>query len=138
LAGNWQATPWWRLRAGYTFQYIDLEPIPGHVEVVQVGSQGNDPGYQLLAHSFMDLPGGFELNAGFRLIDELPHPQVDRYASLDVGVSWSRGAWEASLHGYDLLSDQHPEFGARESGTPPIRTRNEIPRSVRGRIAWHM
>lgn len=138
VAGNWQVATWWRLRAGYTFLASDLEPIPGHVEVVQVGSQGNDPGYQLVVHSFLDLPRGFEVNAGLRLIDELPKPHVERYASLDLGVAWRGKGLEVSVHGFDLLSEQHPEFGARESGTPPIRSRNEIPRSVRGRIAWHL
>jgi iron complex outermembrane receptor protein len=129
LSGHLQALSWWRLRGGYTFLHHELRVAPGHDEFRESGSMGNDPGYQLLVQSYMDLPGQFEINGSARLVDELPAPHVPGYFALELGAAWRHRGLEVSLTGKNLTDGRHPEFGAAPR-------RHEIPRSVRGRVAW--
>jgi outer membrane receptor protein involved in Fe transport len=129
LSGHLQAAPWWRLRGGYTFLYTDIREMPGLDEFTQPGSQGNDPGYQLLVQSYLELPWRIEINGAARLVDELPDPTVPAYFALDLGAAWRHRGLEVTLTGKNLTNRRHPEFG-------PDPGRKEIPRSVRGRVAW--
>lgn len=138
FSGNCQALPWWRLRGGLTYLHpAELEEIPGHTAFASTGIQGNDPEYQFSLQSYMDLPKGFELNGSARYVDALPSPDVPSYMAVDLGVAWRRDKVEASLHGYNLGVDSHPEFGAL-STNPRSAPRHEIPRSITGRVAWHL
>jgi iron complex outermembrane receptor protein len=87
--------------------------------------------------SFLDLPGGFQIDAQLRYVSEIERlPDVPSgegipaYTELDLRIAW-RG-WremELSLVGQNLLHDHHLEFG-----TPA--TRGEIERAVYGKFAW--
>jgi iron complex outermembrane receptor protein len=128
LSGTYQATAWWRLRAGYTYLHKDL--WPGSAKATPSIREGNDPENQVMLQSIMNLPAHFQLDAVGRYVDTLQNPNVPSYVSFDVRVAWWwRDDLEISIVGQNLWDNQHPEFGA-------ATTREEIPRSVFGKVAW--
>lgn len=135
FAGECRATPRLRLRSGYSYSYSWLELKEGHSGYGRSNDQGNDPGYQIFLQSFLDLPRGFELNGSLRAIDALPRPHVPAYVGMDLGLAWRRGSWEASVWGRNLLEERHPEY--RSSSDADV-VRQEIPRSITGRLAWRL
>jgi iron complex outermembrane recepter protein len=55
---------------------------------------------------------------------------VPSYVSLDLRLGWRPVPnWELAIVGQNLLDKRHPEFGAPA-------TRQEIPRSVYGKVTW--
>lgn len=127
LSGTYQATDWWRLRAGYTYLHQDL--WPGNAKTAPNLQEGNDPQNQILLQSIMNLPAHFQLDVVGRYVDTLQNPNVPSYVSFDVRVAWWwKNNVEISVIGQNLWDNQHPEFGA-------AATRQEIPRSVFGKIA---
>jgi iron complex outermembrane receptor protein len=94
--------------------------------------EGNDPHHQFLVQSMINLPGDFEFDAVLRYVDNLNQrgPTVPSYMSLDLRLAWrATDNWELSVVGQNLLDHQHPEFGG-------VAMRQEIPRSVYGKITW--
>jgi iron complex outermembrane receptor protein len=127
LSANFQATDWWRLRGGYT--YLNKELWPGEPLATSTVREGNDPENQVVLQSIMDLPANFQLDAVGRYVDTLENPNVPSYITFDLRLAW----WwkhnvEVSIVGQNLADKRHAEFGA-------ARTRDEIPRSVFGKIA---
>jgi iron complex outermembrane receptor protein len=128
LSGIWQATPWWRLRGGYTYLRKALwatSPgvIPGSDTVESI-----DPRNQFLLHSSLDLPGQVQFDTVMRYVDVLPvapAPSVPAYFTFDVRLAWQYENWELSVVGQNLWDNRHPEFGGLE-----------IPRSVYGKATW--
>ena len=56
---------------------------------------------------------------------------VPAYTELDLRLGWNAtDALELSLIGQNLLHARHPEFG------PPSPLRQEIQRSVYGKVTW--
>ena len=128
LSGTYQATEWWRLRGGYT--YLN-KLLWSHNPVVNPSvREGNDPENQFLIQSIMNLPAHFQLDVVGRYVDTLANPHVPSYISFDARIAWWwKDTLEISIVGQNLWDNQHPEFGAPA-------TREEIPRSVFGKIAW--
>ena len=94
--------------------------------------EGNDPHHQFLIQSTLDLPSNFQFDAVLRYVDNLNQlgPTVPSYMELDLRLAWRPAkSWEFAIIGQNLLDAQHPEFG-----NPA--TRQEIPRSVLGKITW--
>jgi iron complex outermembrane recepter protein len=128
LSGTYQATDWWRLRAGYTYLHKDL--WPGSSKATPSIREGNDPENQFLLQSSMNLPAHFQFDVVGRYVDTLRNPNVPSYVSFDARVAWWwKDSLEISIVGQNLWDNQHPEFGA-------AATRQEIPRSVFGKVAW--
>jgi iron complex outermembrane recepter protein len=128
LSGTYQATDWWRLRAGYT--YLNKLLWTHNPAVNARNPEGNDPENQFLVQSILDLPAHFQFDVVGRYVDTLENPHVPSYVSFDARLAWRwRDHMEISVVGQNLWDDHHPEFGA---GT----TREEIPRSVFGKVAW--
>jgi iron complex outermembrane recepter protein len=128
LSGTYQATGWWRLRAGYTYLHQDL--WPGSAKSTTTLQEGNDPQNQVMLQSIMNLPAHFQLDFDGRYIDTLQNPRVPSYVSFDVRVAWWwKDNVEISIVGQNLWDNQHPEFGA-------AATRQEIPRSIFGKVAF--
>jgi iron complex outermembrane receptor protein len=93
--------------------------------------EGNDPPDRFVLRSLMDLPGRFELDGTLHYVASLPSPAVPAYTELDLRLGWNAtDALELSLTGENLLHPQHPEFG------PPSPLRQEIQRSVYGKVTW--
>lgn len=131
LALAWQPLDWWRLRGGYTFFKKDIE-FGRSADINQGRGEGNDPHHQFLIQSMMNLPANFEFDSVLRYVDNLNQrgPLVPSYVSLDLRLGWRPTPnWEFAMVGQNLLDKRHPEFGAPA-------TRQEIPRSVFGKITW--
>jgi len=128
LSGTYQATDWWRLRAGYTYLHQDL--WPNGAKTSPSIQEGNDPQNQVMIQSIMNLPAHFQLDFDGRYIDALQNPNVPSYVSFDVRLAWWwKDNVEISIVGQNLWDNQHPEFGA-------AATRQEIPRSIFGKVAF--
>ena len=128
LSGTYQATAWWRLRGGYT--YLNKALWRDRANVTPSVREGNDPQNQVLIQSILDLPAHFQFDVVGRYVDTLQNPHVPSYVSFDVRLAWRwKDHLEISVVGQNLWDNQHPEFGA-------VATRQEIPRSVFGKVAW--
>jgi iron complex outermembrane recepter protein len=131
LAATWKIFDHWSVRGGYTF-------LNKHVSLNDSGDrnmgrgEGNDPQNQFVLQSMLNLPGDMEFDAALRYVDNLNQlgPTVPAYWALDLRLAWQPlKNWQFEVVGQNLLDDQHPEFGA------PL-TRQEIPRSVYGKVTW--
>lgn len=122
--------PWWRVRAGYTrlhdrFTAQDPGVYPGSETF-----EALDPSYRVQFHSSLDLPGGVEVDALGRYVDELPagliSAAVPGYFVADIRVARRFGPVEASVAGRDLGEKRHREFGT------------VIPREFRGQLTCRL
>jgi iron complex outermembrane receptor protein len=130
LGAQYQPANWWRLRGGYTFLEKRVTVRAGAQDLNRGRAEGNDPEQQVILQSMFDLPGHVDLDFAFRYVDRLPAPPVPGYFTFDVRVAWRPlNNLELSVVGQNLWDEQHPEFGAPA-------TRQEIPRSVYGRVSW--
>ena len=130
LSGSYQVTDWWRLRGGYTYLRRHTFLKPGSQDLNGPQAEGNDPEHQFSLQSMLDLPCHFELDCNLRYVDTLPSPSVPSYFTVDVHLAWHpRPNLEFAIVGQNLCADQHPEFGAAGA-------RQEIPRSVYGKVTW--
>jgi len=130
FSGTYQVTDRWRLRGGYTYFKKHLALKPGSHDVTQGLTEGNDPQNQVVLQSMLDLPYHFEFDWVARYVDTLPSPKVPSYFAMDVRLAWKpHRNLELAIVGQNLWDEQHAEFG-------PAQTRQEIPRSVYGKITW--
>jgi iron complex outermembrane receptor protein len=131
LSTTWQPLDWWRLRGGYT--YFRKEIRLGDSDDINRGrGEGNDPHHQFLIQSMINLPADLEFDSVLRYVDNLNQrgPLVPSYVSLDLRLGWQPTPyWEFAIVGQNLLDKRHAEFGAPA-------TRQEIPRSVYGKVTW--
>jgi iron complex outermembrane receptor protein len=131
-AANYQLLPWWRWYAGYSYLHKRFSFEPGSTDGTEGLAEGNDPTGQLWLRTSLDLPGRTELDGWLRHVDALPSPKVPAYTELDLRLGWrATPALEISLAGRNLLHAHHPEFGS------PGPTREEVPRSLYGKVEWH-
>lgn len=131
LTANYQMTPWLRWTAGYVHLDEQFRLKPGSQDPTGATAEGNDPANQWSLHWSLDLPRRVQLDGFLRHVDELPQPVVPAYTELDVRLGWEPVVGlELSVMGRNLLHPHHPEFGN------PGPTRQEVPRSVFGRVAW--
>ncbi|MDB6038088.1 MAG: TonB-dependent receptor [Verrucomicrobiales bacterium] len=126
----WEPIDGWRLRGGYT--YFKKRLLDTGSDVNHGTAEGNDPHHQVVLQSMVDLPAHLEFDSLVRYVDNLDEigPTVPAYISMDLRLGWKPFPhWEFSIVGQNLLDNQHPEFG-------PLSTRQEIPRSVYGKVTW--
>jgi iron complex outermembrane receptor protein len=131
LAATWQALDWWRLRGGYTFLRKEMSLAQSR-DINRGQGEGNDPHHQFLLQSMINLSRDLEFDGVLRYVDNLNQrgPVVPSYTTLDLRLGWRPTAdWEFAIVGQNLLEKRHAEFGAPA-------TRQEIPRSVYGKITW--
>ena len=113
--GTWQATPAWRLAAGYL--HLDKElsyaSNPPANPAAGIANLGNDPRSQWKLRSQLDLGSNVALDLTARRVGALPAPAVPRYTELDARLAWTiRPDLEVSLLGQNLLDASHVEFNA--------------------------
>jgi iron complex outermembrane receptor protein len=133
FSGNYQVLEGWSLHAGYTLLQEHLHVKPGQYDLNDARNEVADPEHQLSLRSSLNLPGRVELDAGLRWVDTLRNPAgtVPAYFELDTRLAWHVGErLELSMVGQNLLHNHHPEYG------PPDPAREEIQRSVYGKVAW--
>jgi iron complex outermembrane recepter protein len=131
LSATWQPLEWWRLRGGYTYFRKEIR-LGNSGDINRGRGEGNDPHHQFLVQSMVNLPANLEFDSVLRYVDNLNQrgPLVPSYASLDLRLAWqSTPNWEFAIVGQNLLDKRHAEFGAPA-------TRQEIPRSVHGKVTW--
>lgn len=128
LSATYQVTDHWRVRGGYNYLHKNLwQTDPAASSSIR---EGNDPQNQFSFQSILDLPANLQLDITGRYVDMLPSPVVPSYFTFDVRLAWTwRNAVEFSIVGQNLGSGDHAEFG-----TPT--TRQEIPRSIYGKVTW--
>jgi len=130
FSGSYQVADWWRLRGGYTFLEKHIHIAPGGSDLNQGRAEGNDPDHQFVLQSMIDLRHDLELDCVLRYVDTLPDPRVPSYFTADVRLAWRpMRNFEIAIVGQNLCDNQHPEFGAAAG-------RQEIPRSVYGKVTW--
>jgi iron complex outermembrane receptor protein len=120
----------WRLRAGYIHFETDLEITdPAATALTSPTSEANDPADQVVVHSILDLPGGFQLDLLGRHVGALPAPtpRVESYVTVDARLAWHSPHLEVAVIGQNLAERRHTEFGTQR-----------IPRSgyVRVTVRW--
>jgi Outer membrane receptor for ferrienterochelin and colicins len=127
---TYEVKDWWRLRGGYTYLHKDVFIKPSGSDLNQGRAEGNDPTHVFMAQSILDLPRNIELDLTVRYVDDLPSPAVPGFFTADVHLGWRPcKRLELSIVGQNLCDNQHPEFGEAAS-------RQEIPRSVYGKVTW--
>jgi iron complex outermembrane receptor protein len=129
VTAEYQPAPAVQLHAGYTWLTEQFTLAPGSHDITGGTNEANDPGHQIWARSFVNLPRGFEADAVFRYVGALPHPVIPAYGELTLRGGWRRGRIEISITGDNLLHDYHQEFS---SLTPP----EEFPRSGFAQVTW--
>ncbi len=130
LAARWQVTDSWRLTGSYTWFKMRLLPTAAF--------ELESPQQQLQLRSDLDLSHNVELSGAAYYVDQVS-PQtgvvrgpVSAYVRLDLGMTWRpTKSLELSVHGQNLLDNQHPEF---YSFRPADRT--EVARGVLGKVTW--
>jgi iron complex outermembrane receptor protein len=137
LTADFQAANWWRLHAGYDLLLENIGVRPGETDINDAMNETADPEHQFSVRSSMDLSKTVDLDAQLRWVDTLHINNgatvgtVPSYYELNLRIGWRpRKDLELSLVGENLLHDHHPEYGY------PSPTREEISRSVYGKVAW--
>ena len=109
LAARWDAAPWWRLDAAYSFLDLDLQDRGAAGAIDEV--QGSSPNHQFSLRSRMDLGDGWELDLWPRYVGELKSLDIDEYVTLDARLGWRpTDNIEFSLVGQNLLDSARQEF----------------------------
>jgi iron complex outermembrane receptor protein len=107
-----------------------VQRAEGGLDLNRGRAEGNDPQNQFVLQSIMNLPANFEFDLTGRYVDALPAPHVPAYFTFDARLAWHyKNKLEIAMVGQNLWDNQHPEFGTAGS-------RQEIPRSVYGKVTW--
>ncbi len=128
--------PQWRISATYSFLDLSLDPRGADINRGEF-YEGATPRHQIGLRSFLDLPGGFQLDGHLRRVTDIRQsPEIvtgegiEGYSELDIRIAWQ--AWsdlEISIVGQNLLHERHTEVGAPQA-------RGQIERSVYAKLAW--
>jgi len=141
LSASYQALDWWQLHLGYDLLRESIRVTPGQVDATGATNETADPKHQLRLRSSMDLPRQLSLDAALRWVDAFHINNgptggpvvgiVPSYFELDSRLAWhvSRQL-ELAVVGSNLLHNHHVEYGY------PSPTREEIERSVFGKLIW--
>jgi iron complex outermembrane receptor protein len=124
--GDLQATPRWRLTAGFNVQHENLRFKPGASTVNSVAAAGNDPDVQASLRSSLALSDRLHWYAALRYVGRLPNPYIPPYAEFDTSLTFDVTPRLAlSITGANLLHHRHLEY--EEAGAT---IGNEVDRNV--------
>jgi iron complex outermembrane receptor protein len=130
--GTLQVTPIWRMGAGMVALHENLRVEAGSRDPTGASALGNDPKFQWMLHSALNLPGNCEFDVYLRHVSTLPNPLVSGYTALDARLGWRpRPDLELSVTVQNLSDPHHVEFGAPA-------TASEIDRGVFFKVVWRM
>ena len=131
VASTWDIFDFWRVKAALTWFELDLFLEPGSQSQSFTLANGASPQFQVNFRSYLDLPGGWELDAALNYVDELPDLGIEEYVRLDLRLGWHTSEHvELSVTGQNLLEPNHQEFNAFAGGVQPAL----VPRSVYGKV----
>ena len=132
LAAEYEATAWWRLRAGYNwFNYRNQSNV--------TFDNRSTPRNQAFLRSSMTFEtgkkGALEFDLWWRFRDRLESYNIDRFHDLDARLAWkARSRWEVAVVGQNLFRKQRQDFGwVTGTISEPL---SEIPRSVYGSVTY--
>ena len=128
ISGNLQATPWWRLRGGYTYFDKAQWTLSERTLPVSIYSEGVDPTHTAILQSNMDIKKNFAVDVISRYLSGLPSienviPAVPAYFTFDIRAAWIFKNFEVSVVGQNLFENEHAETGS-----------SLIPRSFYGKV----
>jgi iron complex outermembrane receptor protein len=132
IAPDWQATSFWRIRAGFSYLNIALQDEPGFTDPATLTTlRGSSPTYQSFVQSEINLPRHFEFDQSFRYVDSLPAQAVRAYTTADARIGWNPSKnLSLSVTGQNLFQPHHAEFGI----DPPPTV--QIKRGVYAKLVW--
>ncbi len=108
--GNWQALHWWRLSAGVALLGKRFRVERGRTDTTGAAALGNDPSYQVLLRSSMNLSHSVTLDVGLRAVDGLETPATPGYVEADARLGWTvSDNLELFVAGNNLLHRTHAE-----------------------------
>jgi iron complex outermembrane recepter protein len=129
---NWQPARLWRISAGLTTLDKDLRFSPGGSDTrgPENPTLHNDPDFQWMLRSSLELGADLVLDMHLRRIDELTVEPVPAYSELNLRLAWvPTDEIEVALVGRNMLHNDHAEFG-------PPNGRSRIDRSVLLGARW--
>ncbi|NHZ98151.1 TonB-dependent receptor [Massilia sp. CCM 8734] len=127
--GSYQATPWWRLNAGWMALHQRFALKAGSNDAPAPRTSGRDPSHTAQLRSTFTLPGDKELEVAVRKVARLASDKVPGYRALDARLAWRmRRDMELSVSGNNL-NGAHAEYG-------PLATRSEVPREIAVKLVW--
>ncbi len=133
IAGKWKVFDWWELNTAFNWFQFDLDQTPPSADTTTKLDDGNSPKYQFNIRSHLKLPYHLELDTALFVTDELDNLRIPSYNRLDARIGWlPTETLEMSLVFQNLTDPRHKEFGGSEGGS----VRNEVPRSVYGKVVW--
>jgi len=128
---QWQPIGGWRLTAAYSYLKMHLHWDDGYYA-------RSSPSQQASLRSYVNLPGGLQLNTAAYYVDRLESVigagtfRVPAYVRLDTGLTWSpRASVQIGIWGQNLLDSRHVEYTRYESNVV-----TEVPRTVLLRANW--
>ncbi len=128
--GSYDVTSWWRLSAGVSTLHKEFELDPDSQDTSNLQAAGNDPSYQLMLRSQMQVNDRVTVDLRLRAVDDLPNPAVPAYIEADANIAFKlTDNVELSVTGRNLLDDHHPETG-------PPDDRREARRSLYAGLRW--
>lgn len=131
VASTWDVFDFWRVKAAFTWFELDLFLDPASQDPNATLLNGASPQFQFNFRSYLDLPGGWELDTALNYVDELPDLGIEDYVRLDLRLGWHASEkLELSVTGQNLLEPNHQEFRALAGGINPAL----VPRSVYGKV----
>jgi iron complex outermembrane receptor protein len=126
---KWQMTDSWRLSPGIRHLNKRLEFKSDASALLGLEQSGNDPEFQALLTSALDIGAFLSLETTLRYVDELPNPQLDAYYELSASLLWNAlPNLDVSVSGFNLLNDSHQEY--------PSPSGEYIRRSVIAEARW--
>lgn len=127
--GSYQATPAWRLSAGFTALHQSMRLKPGSNDLAGPGTAGKDPSHTMQLRSTYNIARGKDLEVAVRKVAALKQAAVPAYTAVDARFGWQVSPeFEVSVTAQNINGD-HAEYG-------PAATRSEIARSVAVRLVW--
>ncbi len=132
IAPAWRVTPWWQIKAAYSYLHVHFTDQPGFSDTVTLTTlHGSSPNSQAVLRSLIDLPHKFELDQTIRYVGSLPAQKVKSYVTGDfrAGFRNLRGL-DISVVGENLFQPHHGEFGVDPGPNVLIK------RSVYAKVVW--
>jgi iron complex outermembrane receptor protein len=131
-AGNWDVTPWWRLRGSYSLAFLDARNKPQSNDLSTVRQlEGDSPRHKVILQSSLQLHRTVAANLTYRYVSAVPNQTVPAYHTGDVRVGWLfRPDLELAVAGRNLFQPFHVEYG--ENPGPLVAVR----RSAHVTLTW--
>jgi iron complex outermembrane receptor protein len=134
IAGSWQVTERWSLRANYALLEMHMHRDPTSQDFETPGEiEGSDPRQRAGLRSHVNLGRGLNWEVSADFVDRLRAPGIPSYTRVDSGLTWQmKERFTVSVVGQNLLRDHRLEFDDLFGDSTP----DEIRRSAYIKLAW--